>query len=327
MRRARIRASIFVLVYLLFVLLMDYPYLSRLYNDSIAGDVIASYERGEQELDCESRLNWAASYNRYLAGEGPCPAKGPWQGEKLNTEKQSESLGLPESGDHNAITSLSGDDLPVNPSENPEMNSQVQSALVRAWENAARVLCQNDSAEAGWIRIKSLNLMLPLYVGTGEKALRSGTGILELCSLPVGGESTHACISAHRGLPDRTLFTNLDLLKRGDRILVHTLNRTLAYEVTGAQTVLPVETDPLKIRSGEDLLTLITCTPYGINTHRLYVHAKRCDMDEDPDAQLPVMRDFLDPLFWKLWWWIPATIVLTVFLIILVRRYLRRYRI
>ncbi len=280
MRRARIRAALFVLLFLIFLLLMDYPYLSRIYNDMIAGDVIASYQKGEENSDCEARLRWAEAYNRYLAGEGMMP-------EGVNTSGEA----------------------------------------VSSWMDAASVLCVGDSREAGWISIEALELMLPLFVGTSDEALRTGAGILETCSLPVGGDSTHACISAHRGLPDRTLFTNLDLLDAGDRILVHTLNRTCTYEVTDFETVLPHETEHLSIRQGEDLLTLITCTPYGINTHRLYVHARRCQEDLTPEGIAEsLQRGFLDPLFWKLWWWIPASIFLILFMLILVRRYLRRYQ-
>ncbi len=287
MRRARIRAFLFVVLFLLFVLLMDYPYLSRIYNDIVAGSVIDSYGAGETDSDCESRIRWASAYNRYLAGEGEYPSDECWQEGKLK---------------------IAGDDLSV-------------------WKHAARVLCVDESDQAGWIRIGALDLMLPLYIGTGDKALRDGAGILEKSSLPVGGRSTHTCISAHRGLPDRTLFTNLDLLKTGDKILLHTLDRTLTYEVMGSETVLPDETKHLEIRKGEDLLTLITCTPYGINTHRLYVHARRCeDVDESGVEEASPGRGPADPLFWKLWWWVPASVLLILFMSILVCSYLKKYR-
>ena len=171
--------------------------------------------------------------------------------------------------------------------------------------------------------------LLPLVIGTGDKALEQGAGILEGSSLPVGGKSTHTCISAHRGLPDRTLFTNLDMLKNKDRIEVHTLGRSLFYEVFGQETVLPSDTRSLAILSGQDLLTLITCTPYGINSHRLYVHAKRCS---DSPAPGPAERAsffqsltgrLISPVFWKLWWWIPATCMLILLLILVVRRSFR----
>lgn len=192
------------------------------------------------------------------------------------------------------------------------------------WMAAAGILCLEDSALAGWIHIPALDLTLPLFIGTGDEALKKGAGILEGRSLPVGGQSTHACISAHRGLPDRTLFTNLDMLRNKDRIEVHTLGRTITYEIDGNETVLPSDTKSLAIRPGEDLLTLITCTPYGINSHRLYVHAKRCELNAgntDPSESpfLSVISKLTDPVFWKLWWWVPASVILLIFLIVVVK--------
>ncbi len=291
MKRRRIRASLFVILFLVFLFLMDYPYLSRIYNDMVSGEVIASYGKSEDTGECAARRKWAQAYNRYLAGEGECPS-----GETAGIK------GFPDLEDGSGVDNASDMDIP--------------------WEAAARILCMDDSAQAGWIAIEALDLMLPLYVGTDDDALRNGAGILERSSLPVGGEGTHTCISAHRGLPDKTLFTNLDLLGTGDLIHVHTLDQTLCYEVTDTETVEPTQTEHLAIRKGEDILTLITCTPYGINTHRLYVHARRCeDRGKDEAAEKAVKRGLFDPLLWKLWWWVPATAVLLLFMIILVIRF------
>ncbi len=332
MRKARIRAALFVLLFLLFLLLMDYPYLSRIYNDMIAGDVIAEYHRGEEYSDCEPRLQWAQSYNRYLAGEGAYP-EGEFSQMEVTDSKEDSDLEGSEGGDSDLEAFERGDSDFKPGGADPDDSTLEESTFLQddesvfAWKKAARVLCLDGSDEAGWIRINALDLMLPLSVGTEDKALRTGAGILENCSLPVGGGSTHSCISAHRGLPDRTLFTNLDLLETGDTILVHTLNQTIAYKVEWTETVLPHETEHLSIRPGEDLLTLITCTPYGINTHRLYVHARRCeDVPFGEGEEDRTLRGFLDPLFWKLWWWIPASLGLIVFMILIVRRYLGRMR-
>ena len=308
MRKRRIRASVFVCVYILFLLLMDYPYLSRLYNDIISGEVIASFSVSEESADCANRLLWAESYNRYLAGEGVCPELNPaW------TKTPSDSR-IPEPVLPGSFTSL-------------EAGKTGTEGNRKEWMSAARVLCLEDSDLAGWIRIPSLDLILPLFIGTQEDALGKGAGILEGGSLPTGGESTHACISAHRGLPDRTLFTNLDMLRSKDLIEVHTLDRTICYEIFGSETVRPSDTKALAIRPGQDLLTLITCTPYGINTHRLYVHARRCAPAPRDGARTPGadrwFRKLTDPVFWKLWWWVPATAILLLFLILLVRRSLR----
>jgi len=126
-----------------------------------------------------------------------------------------------------------------------------------------------------------------IYHGAEEAVLQTGAGHLGWSSLPVGGESTHAVLSGHRGLPDARLFTDLDRLTEGDLFTVTVLDRTLTYEVDRILTVSPHELDSLKIQPGEDLCTLVTCTPYGVNTHRLLVRGHRVEPvsgETDPSA-------------------------------------------
>ena len=132
----------------------------------------------------------------------------------------------------------------------------------------------------GYITISKIGVELPIYHGTSDAVLQSAAGHLEGTSLPVGGESTHAVISAHRGLPSAKLFTNLDQLEVGDTFTITVLDRVLTYEVDQISIVLPTETDNLKVVDGKDYVTLMTCTPYGINTHRLLVRGRRV---ETPD--------------------------------------------
>ena len=132
----------------------------------------------------------------------------------------------------------------------------------------------------GYITIPRIGVELPIYHGTSDAVLQVAAGHLEGTSLPVGGESTHAVISAHRGLPSAKLFTNLDQLEVGDTFTITVLDRVLTYEVDKISIVLPTETDELKIAEGKDYVTLMTCTPYGINTHRLLVRGRRV---ETPD--------------------------------------------
>jgi len=129
----------------------------------------------------------------------------------------------------------------------------------------------------GYIKIPAIDVTLPIYHGTGEAVLQTSVGHLDWTSLPVGGESTHAVLSGHRGLPSARLFTDLDKLTVGDFFTVTVLDQTVTYEVYQIETVDPEQTDALKIREGEDLCTLVTCTPYGINTHRLLVHGRRVE--------------------------------------------------
>ena len=132
----------------------------------------------------------------------------------------------------------------------------------------------------GYITIEKIGVELPIYHGTSDGVLQVAAGHLEGTSLPVGGGSTHAVISAHRGLPSAKLFTNLDQLEVGDTFTITILDRVLTYEVDQISIVLPTETDNLKVVDGKDYVTLMTCTPYGINSHRLLVRGRRI---ETPD--------------------------------------------
>ena len=127
----------------------------------------------------------------------------------------------------------------------------------------------------GYITIPRIGVELPVYHGTSDGVLQVAAGHLEGSSLPVGGAGTHAVISAHRGLPSAKLFTNLDQLEVGDTFTITVLDRVLTYEVDQISIVLPTETDNLKVVDGKDYVTLMTCTPYGINTHRLLVRGRR----------------------------------------------------
>lgn len=127
----------------------------------------------------------------------------------------------------------------------------------------------------GNVEIPKIDITLPVFHTTEEDVLEQAAGHLEGSSLPVGGESTHAVISAHRGLPSAALFTDLDKLEEGDHFLIHVLDDTLCYEVDQISVVEPEETDTLAVEEGEDLVTLLTCTPYGVNSHRLLVRGHR----------------------------------------------------
>ena len=133
----------------------------------------------------------------------------------------------------------------------------------------------------GYITISKIGVELPIYHGTSDGVLQVAAGHLEGSSLPVGGAGTHAVISAHRGLPSAKLFTNLDELEVGDTFTITVLDRVLTYEVDQISIVLPTETDLLQPVEGKDYVTLMTCTPYGINTHRLLVRGKRIENAEN----------------------------------------------
>ena len=133
----------------------------------------------------------------------------------------------------------------------------------------------------GSVEIPKINIKIPIYHTTEEDVLNKGAGHLEGSSLPVGGANTHAVISAHRGLPSASLFTDLDQLKEGDHFLLHVLDETLCYEVDKISVVKPEDTSDLAVEDGQDLVTLLTCTPYGVNTERLLVRGHRVPYVEE----------------------------------------------
>ena len=136
----------------------------------------------------------------------------------------------------------------------------------------------HDGEVLGYIEIPSINIKLPIYYGTSVDILKKGVGVLEGTSLPVGGENTHSILSAHTGLANQKLFTDIDKLKDGDVFYLHILKNDLAYKVNQIKVVHPDEIDELKISDDKDYVTLLTCYPYGINTERLLVRGERTDL-------------------------------------------------
>ena len=154
-------------------------------------------------------------------------------------------------------------------------SSYTQEALQSASEEYDSILNLAGDGIMGYIEIPKINVHLPIYHGTGDSSLSKGVGHLLGSSLPVGGESTHAILSGHSGMASQTMFSDLEQLGIGDVFYLHVLDDVLAYQVTEINTVLPSDTSLLGIWEGEDCCTLVTCTPYGVNTHRLLVTASR----------------------------------------------------
>ena len=135
----------------------------------------------------------------------------------------------------------------------------------------------DGSGIIGYLDINIIGCHLPIYHGVDDTVLQIAIGHIPGTSLPVGGESTHCVLSGHRGLPSAKIFSNLNRLSEGDTFVIHTLSETLTYEVDSILTVLPEDISTLRIEPGADLCTLVTCTPYGVNTHRLLVRGHRTD--------------------------------------------------
>ena len=161
----------------------------------------------------------------------------------------------------------------------------------RSWEMSdeekeeyRKVLDITGTGIMGYIEINKINCFLPIYHGTDDNVLQIAIGHIEGSSLPVGGPNTHAALSGHRGLPSAKLFTDLDQVREGDTFVIRILDEMLTYEVDQIRIVLPHELQDLELEDGKDLCTLITCTPYGVNSHRMLVRGHRIDNVEEARA-------------------------------------------
>ena len=154
----------------------------------------------------------------------------------------------------------------------------------------------DDSGIMGYIDIPVIDCSLPIYHGTDESVLQIAIGHIEGSSLPVGGAGRHCVISGHRGLPSARLFTDLDQLVEGDIFILHTLDATLTYEVDQIRIVEPTDLSDLQIEEGKDLCTLVTCTPYGIKTHRLLVRGHRLANQEEGNVRVSADATQIDPV-------------------------------
>lgn len=200
-------------------------------------------------------------------------------------------------------------------------------ALEKASQNYEGQLDVTGTGIMGYVNIPKINVNLPIYHGTTAETLEQGIGHLLGSSLPVGGTSTHAVLTAHSGMASQKMFSDLNLLEEGDIFHVEVLDEMLTYEVVAINTVLPENTELLGIVSGEDLCTLVTCTPFGVNSHRLLVCGSRIDYDEEEQIEEVITEEVTEST-WEnqyvngLVWGVTIVIVIAViaFLVWLVRR-------
>ena len=184
-------------------------------------------------------------------------------------------------------------------------------------EEYNKILNVSGTGVIGYIEIENIGVNLPIYHGTAESVLQVGIGHLEGTSFPTGTKSTHAVLSGHRGLPSSKLFSDLDQMIVGDTFLLHILNQTFAYQIDKINIVLPEETNDLAIVDNEEYVTLVTCTPYGVNTHRMLVRAKRVDYSEE--TRLIVPADALRYNTMVVAPFIGAPILIIAFVVFLIR--------
>jgi len=172
----------------------------------------------------------------------------------------------------------------------------------------------------GYVEIPEIKCTLPIYHGTDEAVLQIAIGHLEWSSLPVGGEGTHCVISGHRGLPRAKLFTDIDQLTEGSVFMLQILDETLTYEVDQILIVLPEETEALKIEPGKDYCTLMTCTPYGVNTHRLLVRGHRIANIDDLSGRITSDAMMVEPMIVASCLAIPILLALLLYVLLHNRR-------
>lgn len=151
----------------------------------------------------------------------------------------------------------------------------------------------------GYLEIPKISLRLPIYHGTGDAALQKGIGHLAGTSLPVGGSGTHCVLSGHRGLPSALLFTDLDQLETGDTFTLYVLDQRLSYQVDQILVVEPEDVSALAPEDGKDYVTLVTCTPYGVNTHRLLVRGSRIEDTQEPVPEVTNLQVAAKAFGWK----------------------------
>ncbi|MDO4621075.1 MAG: class C sortase [Lachnospiraceae bacterium] len=208
--------------------------------------------------------------------------------------------------------------LPITFPADPFSGSNINDFEGTEFENFFMVQIGNM---LGYVEIPSIDIYLPVYYGTTDEVLTEGLGLLENTSLPVGGENTHAVISGHTGLASRKLFTDLVLMKEGDIFFIHVLDEHFAYQVDQIKVVWPDETDDLYIEEGKDYVTLLTCTPFGVNDHRLLVRGTRIDYDftsEDSGQVDP--KVFADNYLWMIVLGIVSLIIILAIIIRIVKR-------
>ena len=186
-------------------------------------------------------------------------------------------------------------------------------------EEYNKELAIDDTGIMGFVSIPKFHIRCPIYHGTDEELLQRAIGHLEGSSLPVGGKSTHTLVSGHRGLPSAKLFTDLDKVKEGDTWTITVLNETITYECDQVRIVLPDNLSDLNIEEGKDLCTLITCTPYGVNTHRLLVRGHRVP-NANGTASVTADAIQIEPIYIAPFVAGPILIILLIILLISTRR-------
>jgi sortase A len=222
--------------------------------------------------------------------------------------------------DNHVFEQMLADAQAYNESLRKSPNRYNRSEEELAWYNS--LLDISGTGIMGYIEIPILHVKLPMYHGVDESVLQIAAGHIEGSSLPVGGPGTHCVLSGHRGLPTARLFTDLDQLTVGDIFMLHVLDQTLTYEVDNIAIVKPDELSLLEIEDKQDLCTLVTCTPYGVNTHRLLIRGHRTDnLPEEKILRIEADAKQIDPM--KVVPFVAAPMLAALFVLLLIQDHRR----
>ena len=231
----------------------------------------------------------AQDYNKGLAESGQ-PILGEAKDPFADVRGGSRAS-VSDSAESDSQSDENGSQLSDSGESDNQSGADASSASASSEDAEYQSLLDSGGGVMGTIRIPKISVRLPIYHGTSESALASGAGHLYGSSLPVGGKSTHAVITGHRGLVEAAMFTRLDEMRVGDYFYIEVMGRTLGYKVDRISVIEPNDISQLKIVPGEDRVTLMTCTPYGVNTHRLLVSATRSAIPDEIPAENDAVKD------------------------------------
>lgn len=262
---------IFIILITVGVSILAYPHVSKLYYRVGANLKIKEFNETKDKMndkEIKEKLDFERKYNRTLVG-GNSKLEDPYTSENSNKwmEKKDEKLSNKDKEPSNTVG------YSLNQGEN--ISEQKLKKIRRRYLKMVK-----DEENLGFIEIPKINERLPIYAGTSEDVLQKGVGQLEGTSLPTGGIGTHTVLTGHSGLPNAKIFTDLNKLRVGDVFFVNNIKERLAYKVDRKVVVLPTEFKDLLIDKDEDYVTLLTCTPLMVNTHRLLVRGHRIDYVE-----------------------------------------------
>lgn len=231
----------------------------------------------------------AQDYNKWLAESGQ-PILGEAKDPFADVRGGSRAS-VSDSAESDNQVGESGSQMSDSAESDNQSGADASSASASSADAEYQGLLDSGGGVMGTIRIPKISVKLPIYHGTSESALASGAGHLYGSSLPVGGKNTHAVLTGHRGLVEAAMFTRLDEMRVGDYFYIEVMGRTLGYQVDRITVIEPNDTSQLKIVPGEDRVTLMTCTPYGVNTHRLLVSATRSAIPDEIPAENDAVKD------------------------------------